>query len=483
MNKLVYLEELDSVRNTPEEIKIGQKALYEEIVGNGNKVVLSFNQVLDSRAFLCAIENKKQYKYIIDLFEKGYLRFSSYSYMVKEGNKEKEVIISSASQYIQNAIHKALKQEQEETYIFSGLPITSHEKELLNLMNQAIQYSNPAILEQYADYEKDKERLEYLQRYIKTVLQLSVERLANNPVKGTEKTNLVGFLKKIRKISFDKYFLGMTEFQKLLKDAFICLDKVENRLIRPNERSNWHKELKQISTEDSYMAEAIVNIAYNYTVEDSMANISKHYDDSTADDFYQDFEFRLNKYWKECKSGLHVLHAPEKTAHELYNEWKGMPHWATATRLVADDNVINKLLSQKDVSNKKVYEKSYTAEKTKWGLRTIILLLAQFIFAILIAFAIHYFNELSDSVETRVGEWLSGIGFEGDKLTIFVSNFLIYTVAFGTIWSVLQMLLKLPDIAENLKKMCLSILDFFIILFRPRKIGYKRSEQEKKKNE
>ena len=71
MNKLVYLEELDSVRNTPDEIKIGQQALYEEIVINGNKVVLTFNQVLDSRAFLSAIENEKQYQHIIELFQKG----------------------------------------------------------------------------------------------------------------------------------------------------------------------------------------------------------------------------------------------------------------------------------------------------------------------------------------------------------------------------------------------------------------------------
>lgn len=52
MREFVYLFELDSVRKTDEEIIAGQKALYNEIVNNGNIVVLSYNQVVDSRGFL-----------------------------------------------------------------------------------------------------------------------------------------------------------------------------------------------------------------------------------------------------------------------------------------------------------------------------------------------------------------------------------------------------------------------------------------------
>ena len=40
MREFVYLFELDSVRKTDEEIIAGQKALYNEIVNNGNIVVL-----------------------------------------------------------------------------------------------------------------------------------------------------------------------------------------------------------------------------------------------------------------------------------------------------------------------------------------------------------------------------------------------------------------------------------------------------------
>lgn len=41
MSKYVYLFELDSVRKTDEEIIAGQAALYDEIVTNGNIVVLT----------------------------------------------------------------------------------------------------------------------------------------------------------------------------------------------------------------------------------------------------------------------------------------------------------------------------------------------------------------------------------------------------------------------------------------------------------
>ena len=48
MDKLVYLHELDSVHTSQEEILRGQQALFEEIVLNGNQVVLTFNQLTDS---------------------------------------------------------------------------------------------------------------------------------------------------------------------------------------------------------------------------------------------------------------------------------------------------------------------------------------------------------------------------------------------------------------------------------------------------
>lgn len=49
--KYVYLFELDSVRKTDEDIIEGQKAIYNEIVQQGNIVVMTYNQLVDSRGF------------------------------------------------------------------------------------------------------------------------------------------------------------------------------------------------------------------------------------------------------------------------------------------------------------------------------------------------------------------------------------------------------------------------------------------------
>lgn len=47
IRKNVYLFELDSVRKTDEEIEVAQNALLDEIVLNGNVVVMTYNQLVD----------------------------------------------------------------------------------------------------------------------------------------------------------------------------------------------------------------------------------------------------------------------------------------------------------------------------------------------------------------------------------------------------------------------------------------------------
>ena len=61
MREYVYLFELDSVRKTDEEIIAGQKALYNEIVNNGNIVVLTYNQLVDSRGFFSLLKDSEYF--------------------------------------------------------------------------------------------------------------------------------------------------------------------------------------------------------------------------------------------------------------------------------------------------------------------------------------------------------------------------------------------------------------------------------------
>ena len=102
--KYVYLFELDSVRKTDKEIIVGQKALYTEIVENGNIVVLTFNQLIDSRAFFSLFSIPEYRESIMTLFKKGAIRITQF-------NKTKTV-----AQYWLNAM------EEGKQFIYSAIP-------------------------------------------------------------------------------------------------------------------------------------------------------------------------------------------------------------------------------------------------------------------------------------------------------------------------------------------------------------------------
>ena len=79
MEKQVYLFELDSVRKTDEEIIAGQNALYDEVVLNGNIVVLTYNQLIDSRGFFSLLTEEGYQEGLIELFKQGRIRISQYA--------------------------------------------------------------------------------------------------------------------------------------------------------------------------------------------------------------------------------------------------------------------------------------------------------------------------------------------------------------------------------------------------------------------
>ena len=91
MDKLVYLHELDSVRNSADEMEAARRALYQEIVCNGNTVVITMNQLADSRAFLGLVaEDDGMLTAIKGLMLNGAIKISRY------GDKR------TASQYLQD---------------------------------------------------------------------------------------------------------------------------------------------------------------------------------------------------------------------------------------------------------------------------------------------------------------------------------------------------------------------------------------------
>lgn len=132
MREYVYLFELDSVRKTDEEIIAGQKALYNEIVNNGNIVVLTYNQLVDSRGFFSLLKDSEYQKYFIRLFENGAIRISQYG------------DIRSLSQYLINSV------ESEKQFIYSALPVKSSQRRLLSLIKRSLLYSDLSEIFEYS---------------------------------------------------------------------------------------------------------------------------------------------------------------------------------------------------------------------------------------------------------------------------------------------------------------------------------------------
>ena len=129
--KYVYLFELDSVRKTDKEIIAGQKALYTEIVENGNIVVLTFNQLIDSRAFFSLFSIPGYRESIMTLFEKGAIRITQF-------NKTKTV-----AQYWLNAM------EEGKQFIYSAIPLKYTQYELVDILRRSLMYSDLSELYSY----------------------------------------------------------------------------------------------------------------------------------------------------------------------------------------------------------------------------------------------------------------------------------------------------------------------------------------------
>ena len=146
MREYVYLFELDSVRKTDEEIIAGQKALYNEIVNNGNIVVLTYNQLVDSRGFFSLLKYTESPLCSTLVFPR---RFHG-------------LFIRSLSQYLINSV------ESEKQFIYSALPVKSSQRRLLSLIKRSLLYSDLSEIFEYSTgtNRSEKELIELFEELV-----------------------------------------------------------------------------------------------------------------------------------------------------------------------------------------------------------------------------------------------------------------------------------------------------------------------------
>ena len=227
MNKSVYLYELDSVRNSKEEIQYAQERMFQEIILNGNQVILTMNQLADSRAFLAAIENENTFEPFFELCQMGVIRISQYG------------TLRTPSQYFQGKIEEFLKkaektESEKSAFIYSGVPVAHDDAVMLRQLLKALRYSDPECLRELSGYNNEEnyseEKIEYLIRYVKTLLALSVNAFSLNPPKKVKQKKLTEYLHEIAYPLTDQ-------------DTVEILKRVEEDLSLQNRqeyRSAWH---------------------------------------------------------------------------------------------------------------------------------------------------------------------------------------------------------------------------------------------------
>lgn len=336
IRKNVYLFELDSVRKTNEEIEVAQNALLDEIVLNGNVVVMTYNQLVDSRGFFSLLCNEKYEEKLIRLFEMGAVRISRFG------------DVRTVSQYLLNSV------DADKEFIYSAIPIKYSQKRLLALMKRCLTYSDLSELNEYTkdnlddrekdkledlfvevingeeqpvDYLSEKDRDYRLRKYqdilknlrglLSTVLRISMlPDIYLDPRNESEYKNL----------KFVNFMAAVLAFYDLPDDKMINVDAEDFRRSlgilgeleawknKNNNRSVYIREIKKAwqavpkssADELSYQyAEVIVDLCYNYACENSICNISKHYnvdelwrESGDKSSFRVDFFGRFAKTWR-----------------------------------------------------------------------------------------------------------------------------------------------------------------------------------------
>ena len=480
MHKLVYLFELDSVRNSAKEIEKGQQALFEEILGHGNYVALTFNQLTDSRAFLSLIDDKKTYDCVLKLFEAGSLRVSRFG------------SFRTASQYVQSAIEKCLRSD-EEIFQFSAAPVLHNDKSLLKKMLDALQNSDPSVLEDKLDERKsivpasEKEsQLKFLIRYIRMILFLSVQSITAIPAKNdNSKQKLSEFINRIIGLYQPQQaepvphgFLSV-DIRKILSQAVVQLQEIGQTMSQKEDgkkllenRTNWVDILNSYpGGTTKYMAEAIVDLCYNYTLEDSIQGAAKHYHDP-AIPFQTDFENRLTLYWDDFTSGVHKFSTGNSCQVHQKDKLR-LPPWDIAVRLI---NFDRKPLGRWNKSRRPApekmnlyYEENFEQEQHAWYRRITRKMALRFGVAV-------FYLVLFIIVQFIVGQVENA--FMQIKLQAVIAS-IISIVCFGILGSLISNWMSLPDILESVKEVGMTIHDLGRILFRSKDTTYRNTNSSK----
>lgn len=430
MRKLVYLFELDSVRKYENQAKKGVlftpglKALFCEIVKNGNCVAITMNQLTDSQFVKEMISDDVAYACLLELFKKGALRASLYG------------DIRTASQYIQQALEKCLRNNGD-SFIFSNLPVSGSDKVFLQEIKDALQFSDLSKIQIKLNNAvgEEKERLKIVYRFVYMILQLSICETSNIPQKEAKKKTFEEFLEEILKILKNHTFAN-SAFDEAIKQAVEIIERRADNISdgRCN-RSNWLDTSASKGT-SADLANEVIHICYNYTVEDSINGVSKHYDDNNFENTFKiDLVNRVSLYRNKTTEKLGAVSRFRWRRLARFAEY-GAKNWPKGTYNMG----------------LQTYETNYHKEKWQWRY----FLFKKNIFALLVAIA---YILIFCGVETVMSYIEDNFSIPIDNVVVssFFSVFL-----FGVFGSIVSKILACCNRGKDFPDILESVIDIFV---------------------
>lgn len=537
MNRIVYLFELDSVKkiNSSKTNSIflsdGVRMLFQKIILNGNTVAISLNQLTDSQFFAQAISDDFAYPILCELFRFGSLRVPLYGKL------------RTASQYIQQGIEKCLAPNSD-SFIFSNLNVAPNETELLQDILDSLKYSDLSKLQERCKNatEEDAVKYEYIYRYVRMILMLSINETSNILPRETSSRDFVTFLNKIIDI-LSQHTFSNENFDNQIKSALSeieqrkksIIDKeydphnwlynedgtnalstmasdiitLATRAIQPpnNSAENFVDTLERITTklseissssrcitnqlkdmlptasseecarkhlEDalkeikqrnhllkshannrsnwlfykdntpamSPLASEIINLSYNYTVEDSINGVSKHYaENDHAHDFAKDLIKRIEKF------DLQNAQKEVKTIPKRF--------WRKALRF----SEYKDSFAQND---SQIYEANFLSERRKWKFQVLRRTSISCVWAIL-------YIVLFVITEFSIQQLEQHVDFLFNSALIFSALKIIFVGIAGSIINVVLSLFskkEIPDILQSISDFFIRLFDCIYIIFR-----------------
>lgn len=474
MNKLVYLFELDSVRTSPHEINLGQKVMYDEIFVKGNTVVLTFNQLADSKAFLCVLENKKQHSQILELFKLGKIKISLY------GNYR------TASQYIINAVEKCINNLQQTTtdttvnsistnnesnsnpeFIFSAWPIDPMDQPLMEKIIRSLKYNDLNLLNELLEEQKQIaikdlpkiKNLEKIINYIKLIIHIDMYEIPYLPARKEGLSTLSKYIDLVldhyltKKLPLGKYanLESIKISNQIFESALTNILQLKEKFEKPdpdnhyniNLRSDWHKLIKYNceSEEIKAVEKMLIDMCHNYTTENSINGISKRFTCIDSEEFWEDFEIHFVQYLS--------THTEDTDLRKIQ-----FPNWGSAVRFLKTNIIRGTVTSKKHpcktISNHSLYSSNRFHQHLTLIGKSLIRFVSLSIYIISAAIVILGVNTLK--------EFSSSYGFTLFKCNIW--DEIVTTLLFGILSSLIGKLPFIHDLFDSVWDLILLFVDW-----------------------